>query len=593
MKICIVSLSTKELDYMDESISNKQHYCEKHNYTFVNYNERLSKRHCPWDKIQCLIKTIGLFDYAIWIDADAIFNDLSIKFENIINEHSNKDLLICKDPCYDANNHCMVNTGVMIFKNTANSIRLLNDTWNSCNDYCIDSLQKHSYDGYPHEQGALATLLRTSKYSNNYHLYEQTKFNAHPSCSNSKTFIIHYMGSRQSPRHINDFVNSVKQINCKNSIPACPPFYTPTKTHKIALTTMYTDNIKSYGEISTKNKEWYSSKYNIDLIVSKNRLSTRHPAWDKIQCVLNAMKKDYDYVIWMDADAIFLTDQVDFNTIINVFHEKNFIVCYDPNKPTNELRRDIDYNHLPNLHIINTGVFIIKNNDEMKQLLEKAWNTTTNTNRGISDLNKVVSLETCVHNWDDWPYEQGTLSVSFAGRNDIAILPETAFNTITRNANETTFVLHDMGGRTNETAIVKLFSEWNAKLNIGQEHSLRANNANITKRLIDTICSNVVMTATNLPHSDSVFLIDRNVPILLEIHVFDTNANYEIEFTWNLPSNKQLSHIFKVNEVEYNFGSEHQGSFFVAKPTTELSIYHTYEWFGHTNWELIQTLQII
>ena len=590
MKICVVSLSTKELDYMDDAIHNKQHYCNLHGYKFINFNERLSKRHCPWDKIQSLLKTIRLFDYAIWMDADAIFNDLTFKFENIINEHLAKDLLICKDPCYDANNHCMVNTGVMIFKNTAKSIRLLNDTWNSCNDYCVDNLQKYSYDGYPHEQGALATLLRNSQYSdtNTYHLYEQTKFNAHPCCSNSKTFIIHYMGSRQSPTHINDFVNSVKQINCKNSMqsPTFPIFYTPNKTHKIALTTMYTDNIKSYGEISTKNKEWYAKKHNIDLIVSKNRLSTRHPAWDKIQCVLNAMKKEYDYVIWMDADAIFLTDQIDFNTIINVFPEKNFIVCYDPNKPTDKLTTNMDYNCLQNLQIINTGVFIIKNNDEMKKLLENAWNTKTNTNRGISDLHKVVSLEICVHNWDDWPYEQGALTVSFAGRNDIVILPETAFNTITRNVNETTFVLHDMGGRTNETAIVKLFSEWNAKLNICQEHSLHANS---TKRLIDTIRSNVVIT--ELRHNIGS-LIDRNIPILLEINVFDACTNYIIDFRWNLPSNVQLSHIFKVNNFEYMFGSEHEGSFFISKPKTELSIYHTYEWFGDTNWELIKTLQL-
>ena len=33
------------------------------NYTFINYKERLSKRHCPWDKIQCLLKTIHWFDF--------------------------------------------------------------------------------------------------------------------------------------------------------------------------------------------------------------------------------------------------------------------------------------------------------------------------------------------------------------------------------------------------------------------------------------------------------------------------------------------------------------------------------------------------
>ena len=232
---------------------------------------------------------------------------------------------------------------------------------------------------------------------------------------------------------------------------------------------MYTENIKSYGELSTKNKEWYSKKYNIDLIVTQERLSNRHPAWDKIQCVLNAMNEDYDYIIWMDADAIFLTDKIDFNKIMNIYSDKNFIVCLDPSTTTDKLDINYHYND-PNLlhllHTINTGVFIIKNNNEMSELLKKAWNTQTNTNKGLYDINKVVSLNNCKHNWDDWPYEQGALTVTFAGRDDIAILSEKAFNTITRNSNETTFILHDMGGRNNESNLIKLFSEWNKKLNI-------------------------------------------------------------------------------------------------------------------------------
>ena len=138
MKICIVSLITEEIEDFYISILNKKFYCEKNNYTFVNYNERMSKRHCPWDKILCLIKTINWFDYIIWIDADAIINNIDIKFEDIINEHPEKDLLICKDPCFDAAPHCMINTGIMIFKNSKISIDLLNNTWNIQNDYSIE-----------------------------------------------------------------------------------------------------------------------------------------------------------------------------------------------------------------------------------------------------------------------------------------------------------------------------------------------------------------------------------------------------------------------------------------------------------------------
>ena len=480
MKICVVSLATKEIDDMSISILNKQHYCKNHNYTFVNFNERFSKRHCQWDKIQAVLKVINWFDYVIWIDADAVFNNQSISFEQIICEHPEKDLLICKDPCYHEDRpHCMINTGVMIFKNTPVSIELLEDTWNSCTDYNVETIDKYSYDGYPHEQGALANILKkkTDKYSNCYYLYEQTKFNSHPCVSNDNTFIIHFMGSRQSDNHRSEFINKVSLINNKNNVTDTIPYYTLNKKNKIALTTMYTSNIKSYGEISTKNKEWYSTKYGIDLIVTNERLSNRHPAWDKIKCVENAMNNrdsdsesesntKYDYIIWMDADAIFLTDKIDFNTIINIYPDKNFIVCWDPNVPVQKLDKTIDYNCLSNLHIINTGVFIIKNNKEMKEMIHKIWNTQTNTNRGMYDSNKEVLLETCVYNWDDWPYEQGAIHVNFSGRDDIAILPENAFNTLPRNLTSSSFVLHNMGGRQNENKMIQLFSEWNKKLNI-------------------------------------------------------------------------------------------------------------------------------
>lgn len=49
----------------------------------------------------------------------------------------------------------MINTGVMIMKNTYKSIQLLNDIWDSCPEYTINELDKYSYSGYPHEQGSI------------------------------------------------------------------------------------------------------------------------------------------------------------------------------------------------------------------------------------------------------------------------------------------------------------------------------------------------------------------------------------------------------------------------------------------------------
>ena len=448
MKIGVVSLATKEIEDMSIAILNKQAYCKKHNYTFINYKERLSKRHCPWDKIQCLLKTIHWFDYIVWIDADAVFQNHSITFESIIHEHPEKDVLICKDPCFLAGEHCYINTGVIIMKNTFTSIQLLNDTWYSRNEY-VDTLDKYSYDGYPHEQGAMAKMLKT-KYSDCFYLYEQTKFNTHPNSSDKDTFIIHYMGSRQSDEYRDNFITRVKKIN--EWVDETEIYYTPTKIHKIAIVTMYTENIY-YGELTTLNKEKYAKKYNIDLFVTKERLSTRHPAWDKVKCVENAMNMDYDYIIWMDADSIFVNNTIDFNTIINIYPDKNFIVCFDPCADKTKLDSSIDYTELGNLHIINTGIFIIKNNDEMKDLINLVWNTKTNTNIGLFDPDKVVTS----FSYDDWPFEQGSFHVALSDRKDIEILPDKSFNTITYKTHNYSFILHNMG-RENMISLIDKYS---------------------------------------------------------------------------------------------------------------------------------------
>jgi hypothetical protein len=550
MKIGIVSLATKEIEDMSIAILNKQDYCKKHNYTFINYKERQSKRHCPWDKIQCLLKTIHWFDYIVWIDADAVFQNLSITFESIIQEHPEKDVLICKDPCFSTENHCMINTGVIIMKNTYISIQLLKDTWHSCQDYDIHELNKYSYEGYPHEQGTLATLLRTEKYSSCYFLYEQAKFNTHPTSSNKETFIIHFMGSRQTVKHRIDFVDKIRQIaRTKENV----VYYTPTKKYKLAIVTMYTENIKSYGEISTENKENYCKKYNIDLIVTKERLSTRHPAWDKIKCVENAMKGDYDYIIWMDADSIFVNDTIDFNTLLNIY-DKNFIVCLDPYAPVHYLDTSIDYNLLHNLHIINTGIFIIKNNQEMKDVISSVWNTKTNTNVGLFNPNK----EVLDFNWEDWPYEQGAFHVIFSNRKDIELLPDKSFNAIPDKTHKYSFILHNMGGRTDVATMIQTFNKYK---NVVIESQI----ATIKKEVI--------------------FALNDRFIVPLHIEINKSFSFIEIKFQWKLPKDKVLSHIFKINGSDYYFNSDPEGRILIS--TTKIVIEHTYEYFGALNWEYI------
>ena len=64
----------------------------------------------------------------------------------------------------------------------------------------------------------------------------------------------------------------------------------------------------------------------------------------------------------------------------------------------------------------------------------------------------------------------------------------------------------------------------------------------------------------------------------------------QLKFQWKLPEGKKLSHIFKINDKEYYYGSEYEGSIYFLKIKEPTYIYHTYEWYGNTNWELSKIL---
>ena len=117
----------------------------------------------------------------------------------------------------------------------------------------------------------------------------------------------------------------------------------------------YDDVIKSYGDINYKINKLYCEKYNLDLIVSHTKIySDRCAAWERLPLILKHIK-DYDYIVWIDADAFFY---INSNNIIDIITNNinNINNINNNNKDVNFIfSKDIDYDN------INTGIFIVKN----------------------------------------------------------------------------------------------------------------------------------------------------------------------------------------------------------------------------------------
>ena len=123
-------------DYCDFASVNHHEYANKHGYSYVKKivdNEDYRDRHPTWIKIDVLKTYLPIFDYLVWIDADAVFYNQDIKIEDLIDEGI--DLVVPKmeEDRVSGNVWTHTTTGFMIWKNSQWSNKILNKLWEEPN----------------------------------------------------------------------------------------------------------------------------------------------------------------------------------------------------------------------------------------------------------------------------------------------------------------------------------------------------------------------------------------------------------------------------------------------------------------------------
>lgn len=82
----------------------------------------------------------------------------------------------------------------------------------------------------------------------------------------------------------------------------------------------------------------------------------------------------------------------------------------------------------------------------------------------------------------------------------------------------------------------------------------------------------------------------KDVKVNLLYSIFKTEKKYVLNFEWNLSGNVEfLDHAFKVNDVIYHFDSIKYNEFYF-EGSSPIEIYHTYDWYGETDWKLLETI---
>jgi hypothetical protein len=121
---------------------------------------------------------------------------------------------------------------------------------------------------------------------------------------------------------------------------------------------------KRYGNTSYHINKIYCDKHGYDLIFSSERRHDRDDlAWEKVPMVIEHIKQ-YDYVIWIDADAHFYIDRGPIEDVIKEHPSSHFIFSEDCSPLSPEFMAD-------GCLSINTGLFIVKNTPESEEILNK------------------------------------------------------------------------------------------------------------------------------------------------------------------------------------------------------------------------------
>jgi hypothetical protein len=125
---------------------------------------------------------------------------------------------------------------------------------------------------------------------------------------------------------------------------------------QICITTYFDDAFSSIGNLCSQTIRQYAEQHRMDAVLL-NRIASDRPApWNKILVVKELFSRGYEFVFWIDADAIF----VDFTRSIED--------VIDPGKNLYLVKHKIDSNDVPN-----TGSFLIRNNAWSHAFLDTVW----------------------------------------------------------------------------------------------------------------------------------------------------------------------------------------------------------------------------
>lgn len=345
-------------EYCVESI---RRYCKQHSYTFIDDESLVDyEREFYWSKVLLLCSQLKNFDYIVWIDADIMIMNPEFKLETLIVQYlGSRDMLLAID------HGDMINTGFWIIRNCTWSFDMLDLIYN-IPELCA----------LHHEQGVLNALYERNMLGAKDRCViipevEGRLCNASMSSYHLGDFLIHFLGIR-NPKILQSvtynytpyahkgetevqrtkrLTNTLKQFHSPNM-----RYIKSTPKVRVAMCSIYAGD--KYNSDATKYGkralQRYCRVHGYDLYIETEPLITDLPPhFSKMPLIHRYLDKGYDYVVWMDADVMIMNNNFSLTKLVqDNLGTRDMMLC-----------RDISGH-------INTGVWIVKNTEYSKKVLE-------------------------------------------------------------------------------------------------------------------------------------------------------------------------------------------------------------------------------
>ena len=127
----------------------------------------------------------------------------------------------------------------------------------------------------------------------------------------------------------------------------------------ICIATSYDSSFRDVGDYAAMTCRLYARRYGYSVHIDDNAKCERHPAWHKVILIPKLLEQGYDYVLWLDADAMFVRFDRNIAQVITGKHDLYMAQHDHPlAAPTK---------------VPNTGVMLVRNSSWSHTLFSRLW----------------------------------------------------------------------------------------------------------------------------------------------------------------------------------------------------------------------------